>query len=436
MPKAIAGDDCRRSIDRLFFFRSVLFLLVGLHAYGAGAQSMTEAVQIALAQYPTILQAQVQAQSSEAEIGVAQGQHWPQVGWQATQSTYSSVVSTPFDPQNTWIQSPVVSLNIWSGWRIESEVERARALGTAGMRQIDITRDEVALLALEGYLNWARTKDLVNLARDNLRAHERIRRDIAGIVRIDSGRRIDLEQADVRLENARLILRQRESEYEVARFRLSRMLLGATPASPSGLNVKYGAVPNQVDAALTLINDNHPVIAQQIAQVDAAKAGVTSAKSQFSPSVDLTYGKQTGQGTGQNDYLTQVTISMPIFSGGSSYGALQSAHAQLQAQEFALQEIRLNQKERLLTAWADWESAKSRLSAGRQQAKTGSALVKGYEQQFKVGRRSLLDLLTVQNDLLNYQTTAVNSEFEVRVAYARILAAMGRLALAFRLATN
>lgn len=437
------GMDCSLSLGfrlcPMHFSRTScsvgLALLLGVCST-AHSQSMTEAVQIALSQYPAILAAQARSQAADAEVSVAQSKHWPQVSWQGTQSTYSSGLSSPFAPSNNWIQSPTVSLNVWSGWRIESQVERARALSDAGQKQQQITRDEVALLALEGYLNWARTGELVQLAKENLKSHERIRGNIATIVSIDSGRRVDLEQADVRLENARLTLRQRETELEVAKQRLTRMLLMSPPAQPSGLEVKYGAVPNQVDMALSQINDQHPVIAQQLAQVEAAKASIRTARSEFSPSVDVSYGKQVAQGTGQGDYLTQLTISMPIFSGGSSYSGMKAAQAQLQASEFALQEARVIQRERLMSAWAERESAQARAVVGRQQAQKGNALVIGYEQQFQVGRRSLLDLLNVQNDLLNYRSNAVNAMFEERVSYARILAALGKLAVAFQGSKN
>ena len=412
-----------------------LALLLGVCST-AHSQSMTEAVQIALSQYPAILAAQARSQASDAEVSVAQSKHWPQVSLQGTQSTYSSGLSSPFSPSNTWIQSPTVSLNVWSGWRIESQVERARALSDAGKKQHQITRDEVALLALEGYLNWARAGELVQLANDNLKAHERIRGNIATIVSIDSGRRVDLEQADVRLENARLTLRQRETELEITKQRLTRMLLMSPPAQPSGVEVKYGAVPSQVDVALSQINDQHPIIAQQLSQVEAAKASIRTARSEFSPSVDISYGKQVSQGTGQGDYVTQLTVSIPFFSGGSSYSGMRAAHAQLQASEYALQEARVIQRERLMSAWVERESAQARALVGRQQAQKGNALVLGYEQQFQVGRRSLLDLLNVQNDLLNYRSNAVSAMFEERVSYARILAALGKLAAAFQGSKN
>jgi outer membrane protein, adhesin transport system len=416
-----------------FNFHNVFVSLVlAFISSSSHAQSLEQAVQMALTQYPAILAAQSRTAQAEADIGRARGQHWPQVGWTGTQSNYTSSGGTPFSPNNTWIQSPSVSVNVWSGWRIESEVERAQALTQAGKSQQRITRDEVALLATEGYQNWARTLEQVKLAKDNLHAHQRILGDIKKIVAVDSGRQIDLEQALVRQENAALILRQRESENAIARERLNRMLLGQVPAAPSGLDYVYKGLPVSSAAALTMIDDYHPVIAQQRAIVQSAQANVRNARSQHSPVVNMTYGKQATQGTGQGDYVAQLTVSMPIFSGGSATGAVNAANAQMQAEEYALKEIRLTQRERLITAWSEWESAASRKKLGQQQVSSGKNLVQGYELQFKVGKRSLLDLLNIQNDYYTYQSNAINARFEERIAQAKILAALGRLALSYQ----
>jgi len=398
------------------------------------AQSLHEAVLIALSEYPAVLAAQASMRAAESEIQRASAQHWPQVGWQGTQSTYTGVSPNPFNPGNSWIQSPTVSVNVWSGWRIQSEVERAEALANASDHQKAITKDEVALLMVESYLNWARLIELVRLSKSNVDAHKRIANDINKIAQIDTGRRIDVEQAQVRLENANLFLEQRQAELAVLRARVDRLLLGRSPASPTGTNETFGRLPASSTEALEFINNNHPRIAEQLSQVQAAEASIRNARSQYSPRVDLTYGKQISQGTGQGDNITQLTFNMPIFSGGATNASIRGAQAQLQAAQFRLQETKLTQRERLLSAWAEWISAKQRTQLGKRQSTQGLQLVVGYEKQFRVGRRSLLDLLNVQNDLYNYQTASVNASFDERIAHARILASIGILARSYQAA--
>ncbi len=392
----------------------------------AAAQTLREGVGIALSQYPTILAAQARKDAAESDITRAQGAHWPQVAWSGTQSAYSTG-----NVANNWIQSPTVNLNVWSGGKIEADVDRSKALAEAGKQQQRLTRDDVAMLATEGYLNWAKAIALVGLARKNVAYHEKIRANLAIIAAVDVGRRIDLDQAEVRLENANLSLQQREAEKAIAALRLDRMLLSQMPSAPAGIDHLPGVLPATIAQALADINDKHPAIALQIAQIDAAKANVRTARSQHLPNVSVSYGKQVYQGSGQGDYVAQINVSVPIFTGGSATGATDTALAQLQAAEFDLQDLRLTLREKLLSAWTDASSAKGRGELGVRQSKTAQTLVEGYESQFKIGRRSLLDLLNVQSDLYTYQSNTVIAQFDLRVAQSRILAASGKLASSY-----
>ncbi|MEY3672246.1 MAG: hypothetical protein RI904_1903 [Pseudomonadota bacterium] len=392
----------------------------------AFAQSLQESVQIALSQYPTILAAQSRTQAADYDIMRAQGAHYPQVAWSGTQSTYNTG-----NIPNNWIQSPTLTMNVWSGWAIESDVERSKALADAGRQQQRITRDDVALLVTEAYLNWARSLQLVGLAQTNLKEHERIRRDIATITEIDIGRRVDLDQAQVRFENSSLSLQQRQAELEVASQRLSRMLLGRMPAQPVGVDSVVGGFPASSDEALGHLIDSHPAIAFKLAQVQAAKASVGAARAQHSPTVNVSYGKQVNQGSGQGDYVAQLNVSIPLFTGGIATGATGTALANLQAAEFDLRDTRLILREKLLSAWSEYFASKSRAALGARQARTAQSLVSGYESQFRIGRRSLLDLLNVQNDLYTYQSNAVGARFDERISYARIMATIGKLATSY-----
>lgn len=395
------------------------------------AQTLEQSVLIALSQYPTILASQARQSAAQSDILRAQSGHWPQVAWSGTQSAYNAG-----NVPNNWIQSPTVSMNVWSGWKIESDVERSRALAQAGTYQQRITRDEVALLATEGYMNWARSIELVQLAKKNVADHARIRSAIFEITQIDTGRRIDLDQADVRFENAKLSLQTREAELAVAAQRLNRMLLGQMPPRPEGIDFKPGKLPASPESALADIGSAHPKIAQQMSQIEAARAAVVNARSQHSPTVNVTYGKQVYQGSGQGDYVAQLNVQIPIFTGGMAVAATDTAAAQLQAAEYDLQDLRLTLREKLVSAWTEWDSAQSRAVLGNRQAKTAAILVDGYEDQFKIGKRSLLDLLNVQNDLFTYRSNALNAGFDARIAYARILAATGKLSRAYQSQTS
>lgn len=395
-------------------------------AVPANSQSLREAVMISLSQYPAILAAQSRAEAAESDITRAQAAHWPQVSWLGTYSDYNTG-----GVANTWIQSPTVSLNVWSGWRIQADVERSQAMADSAREQQKITRDDIALQCIAGYLNWAHQLEMVRLAQENLAFHRRVLGSTETILAADRGRRVDRNQAMVRYQNAKLILAQRQGDLARAADRLGRMLLGQMPREPSGLNDEPGNTPSSVQAALAFMDANHPILVQQQAMVAANEAALRGARSGHSPTVDVTYGKQTYQGSGQGDYVAQLVVSVPIFQGGATMGAVGTAAANLAAAEQNLKETRLVLKERIQSFWAERQSAIERISASQTQIKTAKAVVVAYRQQFEVGRRSLLDLLNIQSDLYSYQTNRAQAEFDAKLARARLMAATGQLANAY-----
>lgn len=390
------------------------------------AQSLQEAVLTALAHYPSIASAQSKTEAARSDITRAKGAHWPQLSWSGTYNDYRNDALG-----NRWTQTPTLSLNLWSGGRIQSDVERSEALAKASQKQEQITRDDVALLSSEAYLQWAHARQMVSLAQDNLNTHDKILQDFQTITQVDPGRRIDLNQAQVRHDNARLVLLKNETERAVAAERLARMLMAPAPAEPSGLDFSPPVPYTSLDQAQAQLGDQHPVIARLLAQREAAAASIRYAQAQHAPTVNLTHAKSTTPGITDGQFVTQLQLNLPLFDGGTTRGAVGVATANLQALESDLQETRLILGEELASAWASWLSSSSRATMGMQQALTAQDLARGYVQQFRVGRRSLLDLLNIQSDLYTYQSNAATALHESRLSQARILASLGQLANAY-----
>ena len=420
-------------------------LVMGSMAVSAQAQSLSEVVQNALVMYPSLKSAKSKSQAQRADIGRARSAHFPQLSYAYSRNDYANTTLPASMQANT--RSPSVRLNLWSGGRIEADARHAEAL-TQGAEFLEAsTRDDVALAAAEAYVNWARSLEMHALATKNVNSHRATLEDIQKIVNVDTGRRIDLEQAQVRMDNASLALMQRETELQQARQRLSRFWTASLPEKPIGLDAgaasgsRWAAMPTQLDQVLAQINDALPSIAQQTAQVVAAQEAVRMARGQYWPTVDVTATKQlapftTGEGifattTYKEDTFTQVQLNMPLYSGGATSAAVDTALAQLDASQHALDEARLLARERAAMAFQDWQHAQARAAQGAEQARVGDKVVEGYRLQFRLARRQLLDLLNIQNEAFNYQSSATNAYYDEYIARARLLAAMGELANRF-----
>jgi adhesin transport system outer membrane protein len=400
-----------------------------------GAQTLPQVVERALQAYPSIQSANAKAQAARTDIDKARSGHQPQIGVTAASNHYASGTIPSAVGRHT--VSPTAKLNLWSGGKIEAEATRAEALTRASEFQRDGTQEDVAQQACEAYLNWDKTADLYSLAVRNLNAHRETLDDIQKIAHVDAGRRIDYEQALVRTENAALTLQQRKADLAQAMQRLRRFWPDEMDARPVGLDSvvsdtgALGQIPMSLSAAMDRVSDDLPSVAQYRAQVQAAEAAVKVAKGQYWPTLDAAMSRQFNSNTLRFETFTQLQMNAPLFTGGATSALVEGAQGQLKASQFALDEARLLAREKAALAWQEWASARSRAVVGSSQADVGDKVVDGYRQQFRLARRSLLDLLNIQADSFNYRSAARAAFHDERLARVRLLAAIGDLAKRF-----
>ena len=399
------------------------------------AQTLPEVVNQALQTYPAVLSASVRAAATRADITRARSAHYPQLGLNATATAFSSG-AVPIGTERSTM-SPTARINLWSGGKIEAEAERAEALSLASEHLHANTLDDVTTLAAEAYLNWAKTADLYNLAVRNVNAHRETLNDIQKISKADTGRRVDYEQALVRMENATLALQQRKSDFAQAIQRVRRFWKGEMDARPVNLESDFldsgvlGRIPSSLAQAMGMVSEDLPSIAQARAQVSAAQAAVRLAKGQYWPTVDLSVSRQLNSSTGRHEAYTQLQVTAPFYNGGGTSALVEGAVGQLKSAEFSLEEAQLLAREKAAIAWQEWASAQARANTGSAQSLVGEKLVTAYRDQFRVARRSLLDLLNIQADVFNYRSAARAAFHDERLARVRLLAATGDLARRF-----
>lgn len=418
--------------------RLLTVIMAGL-SMTAQAQTLPEVVNQALQTYPAVLAGAARTTAARTDITRARSAHFPQLGISASANAFSSG-GMPDGTKRSLI-SPTVRLNLWSGGKIEAEAQRAEALSLGAEHQQAITLDEVAQLAAEAYLNWAKTADLYSLAVRNVNAHRETLNDIQKISQADTGRRVDFEQALVRMENASLALQQRKSDFAQAIQRVRRFWPGEMDARPVNLDADVlpsgvlGNVPASLVQAMAMVSEDLPPIAQARAQLRAAEASVRVAKGQYWPTVDLSLSRQLNN-TGQQVAFAQLQVNAPFYNGGATSALVEGAAAQVKSAEFALEEAQLLAREKAAFAWQEWASAKSRSETGISQSVVGERLVTAYRQQFRVARRTLLDLLNIQSDTFNYNSAARAAFHDERLARVRLLAATGELAARFSARTD
>ena len=408
---------CAPAIGRTRAAAGLLALLAGA---AVQAQSLGEVVREALVQYPAVLAARAGAQGSASEVERAKAARWPTVGVGAT------AIEQEAAPRRL-VATPQASYTVYAGGGIEANIARAEALRRAADGKTASTLDEVALQAAEAYIVWARQLEIVQLARENLQALQRIRDDVRRIVEVDAGRMVDLSQAEVRVNAAALAVEQREGDLAQAAARLARFLARPLPARPDGLEEEPGERPASLGQALAFAGERHPLLAQGLAQVEAADAALSQARAQTRPRVELQLSHQLNPYTLRPGLNTQLNVNMPVFNAGAGTAGVAAADAQARAARASADEQALAVRERITAAWSEWQSALRRESLNEGQDRAAQKVVEGYQLQFRLARRSLLDLLNIQSEAHGYAVAAAGARAERRLARFRLAAALAEL---------
>ena len=386
-----------------------------------GNLNLEDVVRQAMVNYPQLRIQLANTEGADAAVNQAWGALSPTVAYNLTNQRFTQA--------NYYYRynGPTASLNIFSGGRHIAEITRSKYALESERLKLTSTQDDVGAAAAEAYINWARAIKIVELSKNNVAAHQKIVNDMTEIVNVDRGRRVDLNQALVRLDNAKLTFEQSTAILETARLTLAKFTGGQLPVTPLGLNGAELPMPKTMEDALSYVNDRHPVLASAQAAVQAANAAVWGARSQYFPSVDVSYGKGYNGFTGQYDNYAQVTVSAPLFNGFQAVAATSAAQSKLKAAELQLEQSRAELKERVAKAYSEYISSRGRSSIGANQARVGDELVEGYYLQFKIARRSLLELLNITAENYQYQSGLINAEYDAKLIAFRLAGSIGLL---------
>lgn len=391
----------------------------------AQAQSLDGVIRQALTEYPGIKAGQQGVHGAQADIERAKGALTPVLSLNGSANKIQDS-----DADQKVMATPWVTWSVPLNGRVRADIQRTESAAKVAGAKLQVTRDDIALQASEAWLAVVRGQQMVQLAQQNVAEHSTILGNIQKIVAVDAGRSLDLAQAQVRLDAAQTNLTQREVELQQAQEKLSRFTPDARKTAAFG---RYPELPKAVpaDAQQALSAMRSPALAQAQAQYEEAQARVESAKSLHKPTFDLSLGRQfMGVAAGVKTVAT-ATFSLPVYQGGQIDAGVRSAVAQATAAQDTLAETELVVKERVRLAYADLASAQARLRLAAQQRTSGAKLVYGYKEQFRLARRTLLDLLNIQSEYASYQQAEALAQHDVKLAEYRITAALGQLAQSY-----
>ncbi|UTV99417.1 TolC family outer membrane protein [Marinomonas rhizomae] len=408
----------------------------------AHAITLEEATYTAIENNPAVRQAVAKYRESKENADIARRSgYYPSVDLSAgigRETTYADDTN-PNDVDLTR-RELTLSLNqpLFNGFSTVNDVKRLNNEAEADRWAALISVENTALEVAQVYANILRYRDMVNLAELNLNTHERIYEQIK--LKSDSGigRQSDLSQITARLAKANANyfasinnLQDAESNY--------RNVVGEMPPKDLIYPVPdKDLLPKDLDSAINESLKKNPAIEGARWDVAATENSQKIADADNYPTINFVVERTwnnniDGTEGPSEDLLAMVRLNYNLYSGGTHKRKKEAADQQnIQALEIRRKTIRDTELTARL-AWAAFEATTGQKEHIKQYVIATKESQVAYEKQFRLGRRTLLDVLDSENELFQARQDYVNADYDELFSEFRLFNAKGELMRAFRI---
>lgn len=402
----------------------------------AGALSLRETVQHTLDGNPEIRAAIANRRATDHELRQAQGRYLPDVNLDGDYGREKIDRPEGFSEKvnDIWRNRRQISLTVrqvlFDGWEISNEVYRnAARVDSAALRAMSRS-EALALAAIEAFVDVHRQRQVLRVARRNVTRHRRYLRQVQ--TRKAGGKASigEVQQVRERLTAANAALLRIQQSLADAGAKFNR-IVGirprqlAPPPRPRGL-------PRSHREAVDLGIRNNPAIRAANADIEAAQHAKDGSRSAYLPKVFAevkgTRGRDLAGTPGPNEEFSgKVVLNWNLFSGGIRTARVNELAERI-AESKALRDARIRETvEQIDRAFAAVHIGTERVRSTRKRARIALRVVKTYEEEFRLSKRSLLDLLDSESSRFNADIALIGARSVLLFAHYQILGAVGTL---------
>ncbi|MEL0064235.1 MAG: TolC family outer membrane protein [Gammaproteobacteria bacterium] len=400
------------------------------------AQSLEEVVELTLRTNPDVLAVEHGLDAAEQLHRQARGAYLPSLdfviagGRENSNNTTTRALGQDDLKLTRAERSLRLTQLIYDGSATSGFIQQQAALVDAATARLVSARESISLRAIQVYLESIRRSEVVALAEENLGHHDETLEKITERFESGVGTKVDVVQTRGRRAQSRanVILSEREAKNGRAEF---YRVVGEHPADLN-LPDAVAGLPETLEQALETAMSNSPLIKTSEAELAAAEAGRKQARGAFYPRFDLELGAtrnddMDGSIGSNDDESAVVRMTYNLYRGGSDRARLNEAEAREQAARETLRSTQRAVEEDVTLIWNELQDILMRIEFLEAHVKSTEEVLSVYREQLALGKRTLLDLLDVQNELLRAKIALVSGENSALLAQYRVLASTGQL---------
>jgi adhesin transport system outer membrane protein len=413
---------------------------------GAGptgpSMTLADAVRRAIGDHPLIGLAGARITEAEASIGVSRSQLYPQVegrvaGGHGVSGSYQTSTNLGYFSNDNAYGSARGEASL-SGRQLlfdfgaaKADIERTSALHRSETLKLHEQTEDVTNKVQEVYLRLLEQRELLSAATENVAALEKIAKLVEDNEKNGNGTVADIKRVRSRLVDGQTAQADAKSELQTGsdRFRrLVRVPPGPLKPAPALSNL----IPRSPDLAIAAIGKGNPRIRALEETLKAARHEAEAQKANAKPKVsfesDVSLKEyRTRADKTEIDAKGLVVLKYKFFDGGQQSKQLEQVNARVLQTEMRLRNEMDEIEAEIRKHYRILQSARGKAASLRENVETALKARQLYDEQFRGGKRTLLELLDIQTAYYTARRTHINNRFEEQRSVNGILLAMGRL---------
>ena len=386
--------------------------------------SIKEAILRAFARNPKIAQAAAQIRVGKANLKEAESAWFPQVSLQGNAGR-----SHRTDSAGSLNSNAAGGVNLkqllYDFGKTGGSIDEQENLSQAYRFGLYDTLNQVGMQTLQAYLQVKRYQALAQAAQRNLDSLNSVL-DMANL-RSEAGlsTQSDVLQAQTRIAGMNASLEQYRAQTRSAQAALS-VLTGVV--SDNLPDLPEDLMRQKISLKTLPYEQNNAVRAAQAKQL-AAEQRIRQARAQHWPTLSVQAGRTRYQND-NGDYWddeVQLVVDAPIYQGGAVSARVDAAEGDRESARADVEASKLDINQRAATAWADLTGAQQRQQAGEVQLNSAERARGVYRDEYRLSKRSLNDLLSIEQDVFQADTSAITARYDAWDAAVRYAGAVDNL---------
>ncbi len=406
-----------------------------LGSAGAAALTLSEVVRHTLQTNPEVLAARHEFLSRGQEVRQAKAGYLPSLDLAAGigRQTLESPSTANDDVTLTRHEASVAARQmLFDGFATSEEVNRQEARAFSAHFKVLEVEENTSLRVAEVYLNLLRYTELLDLARETLYEHQNIHDQMVLRNKSGVGSKADLDQISARLALAQSNMITAQSNLLDAKTNFFRV----TGLRPNLDSLKAPQIkdplPASVESAESLALQQHPTLLSAQADVKSADAQYEATESVFWPRLQLEADKRWDENVDgvvgdKEDTIVALRMTYNLYNGGGDKARRKQSAYQLEAARDIRNNTQRQVVESLRLSWSAYQTVDGQFKYLLMHVRAAEDTKSAYQKQFNIGRRTLLDLLNTENEVVDSKRTLINANYDRIFSQYRIFNSMGQL---------